>query len=350
MVNARRQLPAVNFAASTNFQTEFQGQPISGLGISFQGTYAADAGGGVANEGAYGFMGPIEIVQGEEPLVQMHGRDWRHLTSILAGGYFPLNPSLDLPSQTTFYSRGFLPFDTLMPGAAIDASKDKVLLRGKFGALTDLGSTVTTAEGQLRANVKTARTIEGNYFEPRFLQAQVRIDTAQTDLQFTKRITRRREYLAGIMFRQFDASAEFSNANLARVDGLVRNIRVDLERDGEAREVLRTTWGDLKFDQIARFGLARGDIHTGVGIYLFDDPDTPEINENLVLEPGDALSFHIDTSSTPEAEFTAVTPASGDTLFVTFLSYVGRGPALESNDNDGTRRALAARRALRKHG
>ena len=346
MVNARRQLPAVNYGASTNYQTEFQGQPISGLGISFQGTYTA-ASGNVANEGAYGFMGPIEIVQGEEPLVQMHGRDWRHLTSILAGGYFPLNPSLDLPSQTTFYSRGFLPFDTLMPGAAIDASKDKVLLRGKFGALTDLGSGVSAAAGQLRANVKTTKTVEGNFFEPRFLQAQVRVDTAQTDIQFTKRITRRREYLAGIMFRQFDASAEFSNANLARVDGLVRNIRVDLERDGEAREVLRTTWGDLKFDQIARFGLSRGDIHTGVGIYLFDDPDTPEIQENLVLEPGDALSFHIDTASTIEDEFTAVTPASGDTLFVTFLSYVGRGDALEGAA-DGSRRALAARRAARR--
>lgn len=347
MVNARRQLPKVAFAAGANYQTEFQGSPISGIGISFQGTYAA-VGGNVANEGAYGLMGPIEIVQGEEPLVQMHGRDWRHLTSILAGGYFPLNPSLDLPSQTTFYSRGFLPFDALMPGAAIDAAKEKVLLRGKFGELTALGSTVSTASGSLRANVKTTKTIEGNHFEPRYLQAQVRIDTAQSDIQFTKRITRRREYLAGILFRQFDASAEFSNANLARVDGLVRNIRIDLERDGEAKEVLRTTWGDLKFDQIARFGLSRGDIHTGVGLYLFDDPDTPEIQENLVLEPGDALTFHVDTLSTPEEEFTAVDPAAGDTLFVTFLSYIGRGEALERSAEEGTRRALAARRAARR--
>ena len=346
MVNARRQLPRVNVAVNTNYQTEFQGSPVKGFGLSIQGDYTATSGTGVpANESCYGFMGPIELVQGEEPLVQMHGRDFRHLTSMIAGGYFPLAPTLVLNASDKFFGRGYLPFEAFMPGAAIDASQDKIVLRGRFGSLTDFGSDATAVTGSLRPYVATTKTVEGNFFEPRFLQQQVRIDTSSTDIQAVKRIQRRREYLAGILFRQFDASAEFSNANLARVDGLVRNLRLDLERGGDSKEVFRHTWGELKFEQQATFGLSRGDMHTGVALYLFDDPETPEIQETLILEPGDALTLHVDTNSTIEEEFTAVTPATGDTLFVTFLSYVGRGPKLEEAERNGTRRAIAARRA-----
>lgn len=340
-LRTRRRAKPIACAVNTDYSEQFPGAPYRTLNLKLSGVAAASGAGVNAVDGPFNLLGRVEIVRGGDPLIAMHGIDLRHLSAFLQGGHAEILPA-SISNGIPFLAQAELPLDALMPGAAIDASGEDVIVRGRFRGLTNLGTTVTAiTTGKLRASGETTTLPGGDHFEPRFMQQTIDTASASADLNTTKRIGSEVEFCAGIMIRTYDASTELSDPNASRSDGMIREIRIDVERQGmPAQEVARYSWAEAKQLSTSRYGIsaATGQISTGVVFITFDDPDTKDFAENLKLQRGDAIIVRIDTAATIEDEFTALTPGAGDLAFVTFCNFVPRGPGVERARTAGRQR------------
>lgn len=337
----RKRATPISVAINTDYQAEIPGAFFRSLFLKMSGTAAASGAGTNALDGPFGLLGRVEWTLGNQPLIGLQGSDIRHLAAFIAGGHAEILPP-SISNGAAYLAQVELPLDRLVPGGGIDARVQDFVARGRFRGLTNLGTTVTAiSTGKLRVSGETDdRGADADHLEPRWSQRAVDTATASAELSTTYRVGNDLEVLPAIMIRAFDASAELSDPNSARSDGMVREIRVDVERNGKTTEVLRLTWGEAKLQSTSRYGVnaASGQISTGVVLLTLDDPATPQIDDALILRKGDNVVVRLDTAATVEDEFSALTPGAGDLAMVTFLSHIPKGAGVNR-----VRRMLAAR-------
>ncbi len=339
-IRQRKRATPVAVAINTDWQADIPAATFRSLFLKMSGTAAASGAGVDALDGPFGLLGRVEWTLGGQPKIGLQGSDIRHLAAFLCGGHAEILPPT-ISNGAAYLAQVELPLDRLVPGGGIDARIEDFTARGRFRGLTNLGTTVTAiSTGKLRISGETDdRGVDGDVLEPLWSQRAIDTSTASAELSTTYRVANDIEVLPAIMLRTFDASVELSDPNTARSDGMVREIRVDVERNGRTQEVLRQTWGEAKLQSTSRYGIsaATGQISTGVVLLTLDDPATA-VNDALVLKRGDSVIVRIDTIATVEDEFTALTPAAGDLCMVTFLSHVPKGRGV-----DRAKRALARR-------
>jgi len=332
-LRARKRAKAITVAANTEFSEALPSALYRSLFLKMSGIMTASGAGTNALDGPFNLLGRVEVARGSDVLIGMHGIDLRHLSAFLQGGHAEILPT-SIANGAAFLAQAELPFDKLIPGGGFNAKDDDVVVRGRFRGLTNLGTTVTgISSGRLRASGETDEMPNDDHFEPRFAQATIDTGAANADLSTSRRITNDVEVATAIMIRAFDASTELSDPNASRTDGMIREVKVEVERNGKpAQEVGRWSWGELKHLSTSRYGIisSTGQISTGVVLLTLDDPDTPQLADGLVLHKGDALIVRVDTAATIEDEFTALTPAAGDLAYVTFLDYVPRGRGVDA--------------------
>lgn len=335
-LKGRNRVKPITASVNGDYNETFPGGLYDVVSLKLSGTYTASGAGVDALDGPFGFLGRPEIARGSDPIIAMHGTDLRHFASVLNGGHGEILPSV-IAASGTFLAQVELPLWKLIPDAAIDARAEDVVVRGRFRGLTNLGTTVTAiTAGKLRVGGDTTVLIDkdgkehSDHFEPRWTQQTIDVSTSAQDLTTTKRIGNAIEVCTGLFLRVFDASAELGDPNTSRADGLVREVRVEVQRNGVTEEVGRWTWGELKMMMTSRFGInaATGQISTGVAYIQFEDPKAPGIQKNLVLLQGDAIIVHVDTTTAVEDEFTAITPAASDLVYCSFIDFVPRGPGV----------------------
>jgi hypothetical protein len=332
-VRQRRRAKPVNVAVNTDYSEQFPAALYRSINLKMSGIMAASGAGTNAGDGPFNLLGRVELVRGGDPIIAMHGADLRHLSAFLQGAQAEILPA-SISNGAAFLAQAELPLDKLISDAAIDCRREDLVVRGRFRGLTNLGTTVTAiSSGKLRASGETTELKNGDHFEPRFSQQTIDCSAAGTELVTIKRIGSDVELATAIMLRVFDASTELSDPNAYRSDGVIREVRIEVERAGRpAEEVARYTWGELKQMSTSRYGVSSvsGQIASGVVLLTLDDPSTPDLDDALRLERGDAIIVRIDTAATIEDEFTALTPASGDLCYVTFLNFVPRGPGVDA--------------------
>lgn len=328
----RKRATPITVAVSTDYQADIPGAFFRSLLCKMSGTAAASGAGTNALDGPFGLLGRVEWTLGGQPKIGLQGSDIRHLAAFLCGAHAEILPA-SISNGAAYLAQAELPLDRLVPGGGLDARFEDFVARGRFRGILNLGTTVTAiSTGSARFSGETDdRGVDGDHLEPLWSQRSVDTATASAELSTTYRCANDVEVLPAIMLRTFDASVELSDPNTARSDGMVREIRVDVERDGKTQEVLRLTWGEAKMQSTSRYGIsaATGQIQTGVVLLTLDDPATAAINDALVLRRGDAVIVRIDTLATVEPEFTALTPASGDLCWVTFLSHTPKGRGVD---------------------
>lgn len=329
----RKRATPITVAVNTDYQAEMPGALYRSLFLKMSGTATASGAGTNAMDGPFGLLGRVEWTLGGQPKIALQGSDIRHLASFLCGGHAEILPP-SISTGAAFLGQVELPLDRLVPGGAIDSRAEDLVVRGRFRALLNLGTTVTAiATGSLRATGETDdRGPDGDHLEPLWSQRSIDASVASSELNTTYRCAQDTEVMPAIMLRAFDASVELSDPNTARSDGMIREIRVDVERAGGLQEVGRWTWGEAKQLSSSRYGIsaATGQISTGVVLLTLDDPNTPaELDDALILHKGDAVIVRIDTAATVEPEFTALTPAAGDQCIVTFLSHTPKGRGVD---------------------
>jgi hypothetical protein len=329
----RKRAKPITIAVNTDYSEQLPSARYRSLAGKMSGIMTASGTGVNALDGPFNFMGRVEFVRGGDVLIGMHGTDLRHFSAFAQAAQAELLPST--PSNgAAFLAQFELPLDKLIPNGGIDGRGDDLVVRGRFRGNTNIGTTVTgVSSGKFRVSGETDDFPGGDHFEPRWSQKTIDASAANADLNTSFRINSEVELATAIMVRTFDASLELSDPNTARSDGMVREIRVDVERNGEpAQEVGRWSWAEAKALSSTRYGISSvaGQIATGVVLITLDDPNTPEINNGVKLKRGDALIVRVDTAATIEDEFTATTPAAGDLVYVTSFNYVPRGPGVDA--------------------
>lgn len=325
LIRQKVELPKRTYVAGAQYDTDTIGQAASKLALTFSGKVTAGGGtlSGVVQDAPYNSMGRPEIKQGSELLVRADGRDLRHLTALLLGGY----PKRTASTPTTgadgaIESNCVLDLAKLMPNALIDARGVKVSVSGTFGALTEYGSTnVSSITADLRARLEgVGFQPPAGYWRPRFEDRRVPIESAgvfNTVFQFP-----REQHVRALYVRVHDASAA---ATAPRVDGLVRRMRLAVQRANgrETGQIFESSWAGLRNDtaEMAGWSVADYDEAAGVAlIYLHDDENEYGL-PGVTFHAGDQLTVYIDTAETVEAQFTAVTGASGDYVLLLPLAF-----------------------------
>lgn len=333
MLRARKRAKAITVAVNGEFSEALPSALYRSVFLKMSGVMAASGAGTNALDGPFNFLGRVEIARGSDVLVGMHGIDIRHLSAFLQGGQSEILPA-SIANGAAFLAQAELPFDKLIPNGGFNAKEDDVVVRGRFRAILNMGTTATAINsGRLKVSGETDELANDDHFEPRWSQATIDTSAANADLSTSKRITSNVEIATAVMIRCFDASTELSDPNASRSDGMIREVKVDLERNGQpAQEVGRWSWAELKQLSTSRAGIVStaGQIQTGVVLITLDDPDTPELADGVKLHKGDALIVRVDTAATIEDEFTALTPAAGDLAVVTFFNYVPKGRGVDA--------------------
>lgn len=326
----KRVKPIVVAAANVDYNENLPAAMYRVVNMKFSGTITASGAGTNAGDGPFGLVGRIEARRGGDLLIGLHGPDWRHLSAFLEGGYPEILPA-SIATATPFLAQGQLRLDRLIPFGGIDGTANDVTFTGRTRGFTNLGTTVTAlSAGSLKFAGETGTFPNGrDCMEPRISSNFIDCSAASADLSTRRQIANDVEVCAAIMLRTFDSSLELSDPNTFRSDGMVREIRVDLERDGQSIEVGRWTWGEAKqvTQQVWGINAASGQVQTGVVLLPIVDPKGP--GGRLRLTKGDALVVRVDTAATVEPEFTALTAAAGDGTFVTFCNFTPRGPGVD---------------------
>lgn len=339
-VQQRRRAKPITTTINTDYAENLPSGHFRKLNAKYSGAYTASGAGVDAGDGPFNLLGRVEIRRGGDVVIGLHGPDWRHISSILTGTYPEILPSV-IAASGSFLAQGELPLDRLLQFGGLDGRNGDIVCSGRVRGLTNLGTTVTAiTTNKLRFAAETGDyPNEGDHFEPRWLTQTIDTSAASADLNTRKTIGNDVEICAGLFLRCFDASAELTDPNLFRSDGMVREIRLDLERNGDTKEIGRWSWGEAKQIMQNVFGItaAAGQVQTGVVLIPLIDPKGP--GGRLRLIRGDALIIRVDTAATVEDEFTALAPAAGDLVYVTPLNYVPKGPGV-----DHVKRRLAAGR------
>lgn len=326
MIRQRKKALPVAISVGSAYQTDIPAGFHRAMSVKIAGTYTGSGAGVVAGDGGFKVLNRPEVKRGGDAIIGLFGADLKWLSAFTFGAPNPQSPSV-IAASGIHSSIGELAFDAFMPGAGIDARNADVQFAGQFGSIADLGTTVTAISGNLNVGVETTSpAANGDHFEPRWLAQSVDTSSAAQDLKAIKRIGNDVELCSAIMIRTYDASQAAGDPDAYRSDGMVRNIRVEIESGGQSKEVARYTWGEAKALSTTRARMAAAGVPAGVVIIPIRDPDGARVyNGALRLQRGDTLTVYLDTSSTIEGEFTALTPASGDQAIVTFINYVPMG-------------------------
>jgi hypothetical protein len=313
----------VVFGLGAQYDTEVIGTRIGAVGWSLDVTNTGTTT-GPRDDATFRLAGTPEVVQGNQPLIRMGGPSWRHVSALAAGSYDNFIAGTTAAGKL---AQCVLDLDALMPGAMINGGGSsrtgavKVFFRGTFGALTDYGASGNTAHaGRLRPFVTTSPfDPDAGFLRPAIREFNVDLSSDASDIQH-KIDFEEDTMLLGMFYRTVDA-AEPAGVN---VDGLVKNIRVDVNRgSGGQMELARYTWGQLKLLTAHRAGFTAADITNAVGTALVPmiDRANQDRGSAVLMRKGDSVTMHHDTLAAAEAQFSDITPAAGDHAVVTVLGF-----------------------------
>lgn len=312
------------------------------MSFGLRGRFQTSGAGLVALDGPFNFLNEFRVERGDDVLVNVRGVDLRHLTAFFAD-YHKLEPNLSLVDTSTLgvpwqelLLGGKLDFEAPWMGQeplpiAVDGTKEKIVVRGNTGVATKLGNTVTNIESKLEVGYEVVPNEHIDEFpdhlEPRYSYT---VEELITGTGFAHRATfGGPRLITHVMLRAFDASAELSNANLARSDALIRKVRIlHRQKGADDDEILPwTPWLDLRSESHTGYGLAAP--RSGVVMISFDDPRTRGVDA-LKVHTGDEVVIELDTESptdpslligSPSGDIQDPVVAAGDKLFATWVAY-----------------------------
>lgn len=342
-MSRRLSYPRKEVTANESFQVEaVAGAVLRSMDWRYSGLYASSAAGGGNLDTAFGQYGRLQLNVGSRRVIDMEAVDFRHLSAWTQGEYTELQPTLTIANtggltDHRFLAQGRLDFQRLLPrtegvheGMLINATTgEKPVLFGRTLDAPRLGTNVTDVDGQIDAyhDVSEKAKVQ-KWLEPDIYQQRVGL-TSSRELPMTISFADRR-FIVGFMVRVLDKSNErIGNPNIGRSDGLVRQFKCEHKRKrGRHVPILDwTRWYD--FNQGATREQGMSTARSGVGLFVFDDPDTDGVETREVLS-GDEFQFTFDTEGAvdtflTEAGVTDTVLAAGDEVIVTLITGIPHG-------------------------
>jgi hypothetical protein len=325
-MNIKQKFPEKTFALSSNFEPDLPAGIVNKFMLKFDGLVTAGGGGAVAGltcDSPANLLQNLAVALGKDKLIDIRMIDlfWlsalinKRTSQIIAG-----TPGAG--TSAAFAINADLPLNlNLLPAEAcfIDGRKEKLIVKGKFGALADYASTNMAAlAGTLRAGILNPSQVpEGAYLRPRFNQKDMDISSVSSNIpdyiQFAESCI-----CVGLLLRQYDSSAV---GNAQRTDGIVRQLTIKLSGSYKG-EIYDGKMGEIKNETSNFFGLPLAELPVGIGFIPFLD-DSNELGFREIVK-GDRLDFKIDTFAAVEDDITAVVAAASDKLIVTPIIFEHR--------------------------
>lgn len=309
------------YIANGSFDLEFKGGAIHEVGLALDGGHSGGVPANLHDDAPWSILSELELQQGG-PRIRANPRSLYHLAAVLSGGY--AQRSASLTAGSAFFSRFFLPLNRLVPGCGLDAIASPVSWKGSWRTQAAWSGTAPTSidsDTRLRTVYYTSdQSPAGGMREPEIVEELV--DCGAASLNRERKIDFAKPFvLPGILMLAYDADgvagASLTDRSL-RTDGLARRVSVDLYHPGRGRKVLvdNVTWGTLRANTVRLLGGTADDEAASAGVAWVPLRGFGPYNfeGRLVVPEGTYLVVTIDTSSTPERGFTAITPAAGDVV------------------------------------
>jgi hypothetical protein len=333
-------------AANTSYDQEFSGRTFDSINFRFDGTTTASATGTDPTFSAARLLGTPELNQAGEPLVRMAGVDWLYLSAYTNGAFPSYTQNDQAASTQNQVATARIKFSRLVPGSYVNANLVKAFFRGSTAALTAAGDKVTAYDLNVRplAEALEYNPPAGGFLRPRISQRSVGIPSADSNQQTVLNIEQDLIF-SGIMM------SAYGGGELTEVDGLIKNVRVELTTPGRGTlEIINSDWGNLRDYSCERSGLNSTDVANTAGTVVLPMTDRRATNLGgaLFVPAGSAITITIDSSGTAQSPYTSVTPAAGDLVRVTQLAFTpvaGAGDGAVQSPAGGAGRAGVPGRA-----
>lgn len=299
------------FTASGSYDTEFSGLPVRSVGVRFTATVAGAAA-TIRTDAAFKMLGTIEINQAELPLIRMRGSSWRLLSAITRGSF-----DFNLASATQLEANAMIDLQKIMPTAMMNSADKKLFARGIYGALADYSGTAPSGiTGTLRAYIESSELDPTRGFlRPRFTESSYPLLSADSNPQVFK--FEQDTVVPFIMVQAYDDSA------FDRIDGLIKQIRVDRVGQGGVTELARGRWGHFRHYLGYKSNFTAVDYSLSAGCVLIPliNRRNAQYNYAEVMRAGDSLTINYDTIATVEETYTSVTAAAPDVAIATIVGF-----------------------------
>lgn len=313
-MEAYRRFQEKDVTVSTSYDSILTGTNLGKAVVSADLTSTGTTS-GLADDAVSNFLGVFEWVQGPRTLIRIAAQDMRHMSARTRGGYD------DYQSQTAAGAqlyRASLDLDALQPNAVIGTNDNvPINMRGKFGALSDFGSGgISAMAGTLRPSaISSPVEPSGFHLRPNVFQRTIDISTDSRDIQ--DRIPIEADtVIAGISIRTMDATSN------TRVDGLVKNLRLEVFSGNRTTELFDVSWGAARHADSHASGFSQADEALSNGfVFIPTQSRLRGFRENIGFQKGNGLVLHLDTLSAAETNYTDVTPQAGDTAIVTVYAF-----------------------------
>lgn len=304
-----------DYSSAAPYDLEFSGRGVSGVGIRFSATLANSAT-GIVDDAAFRLIKTPEINQAELAIVRMRGQSWRHLSAFADGTY-----DNHIASQTIASANAYLDFQKWMPKSGFNAGDKKIFIRGEFNPLSSYatGTNPTLTSGKFRPYVQTSQLdMSQGFWRPRFSEVTIPITVANDDQQHQIKFEQDQ------LVHGFMLTCDNSTTGNPRTDGLIRALRMDATT-GEfgTIEAFRGNWGQARHNtqRMANFNLEDYNRSTGVVFIPTRDQRNRQSNGAKFFRNGDSITFHFDSSSTIDDEYTAATIAAGAQVVITTVAF-----------------------------
>jgi hypothetical protein len=307
-------------AASTSFRSIGQANTFRNFRVKIDGSVTASAAGtlsGVTLDAPWGIVDRLRLQQGNKYRLDMLPVLYYHLCALFNGRYPQKVASTPGASAAgSILAEGALPLHRmgrrrplLLDGRA-DTQKLELL-----GVTNPNSSYASTNMASYSANVRASgeqsdrSPAPGQPFAvPSYKSSELPMETASADILHQIPLQATGELL-GILVMQFDASA---TGDSQRTDGIARRLtwRGMFAEHGQV-DLCDLRWGELKCLIGELFNIEQDSLKAGIAF-------VPTLKDGMpiAVRKGDALSVNINTTDTIEGEFTAVSPGSGDRLYV----------------------------------
>lgn len=305
-------------AANQQFNQPYSGEFLDAIAVQVDATLTATSGAAVEDQAAR-VLEDFELVHGTRSLIRVRGLELMMLSHLMTRGSRLTRSGSGGGAMAGNFS---IPFGEMIPGGGIDASQVRLNAKGRTAAaLSSFHSTATAIDGKLAiAGEGPGYVAPEGFYQPNWKPAVVTTESAKSDEQVRFDFETDVELLGFLVIAE-DASGK------ARSDGIVRKIRVD----HLGVPMQEWTWGQLKEATARYFKLGSGSgldasngvdlVPTGCVFIPTRDHGRKTKTKPLFVAAGTAIVLHLDTASTIENEFTALTLASGDKVTITPIAF-----------------------------
>lgn len=317
------------YTSGANIKSKVTGLAIEALQLSLNGSFASSGAVGTpAHLAPWPLLGRLVVDNGGAAFINAEPKLLAALDLALGGSA----PALNAPTTQngTISAELTVDFARMFPGCGIDATKLDLFVKSTWRAAAYYGAatapTSINATTQLVTSVATAEFVpQGGFIRPEITQVDLDLYPAASDKLLKVDIAQTCA-VPHLLLSAEDANGGSGTDAFKAVDGLVRNVTVSIEEPNTMAQVVleKTPWNVLRERTRRRMQMTGVDDALLAGMVLVPllERQADGRMGPVIISANSTIKITCDLTSTVVAQYSSVTPASGDLLKVVLPKFL----------------------------